>query len=316
MIELYSVRDVSKIFGQTESRLRYWIQSGFLWPSVRRGGQYFYTFDDLITIRTAIELLDSGLSVQKVRKALAELRSELPKGVTPSARLRICSDGNSVVVIKDDIAYETQTKQLVMAFAVSSLNTQIAEILPIQAKQTPAIDSAAPQAIDARNEQTLKQDLPSAYQLFLHACEAEEAGDDELAERYLRQCLVLEESMAAAHTNLGNLMHKQGRLDEAKERYDLALLHEPEQPEARFNLGNLLDEMGNREMAITELRHVCSRTPDFADAHFNLGILLAEIGGEAQAQEHLSHYLTLDAESSWAERARQYLGLTAHAARR
>ena len=52
MIELYSVKDVSKIFGQSESRLRYWIQSGFLWPSVRRGGQYFYTFEDLITIHT------------------------------------------------------------------------------------------------------------------------------------------------------------------------------------------------------------------------------------------------------------------------
>ena len=307
MIELYSVKDACKIFGQTESRLRYWIQSGFLWPSVRRGGQYFYTFDDLITIRTAVELLDSGLSVQKVRKALTELRSELPEGVTPSAKLRICSDGHSIVVIKDDIAYEAESKQLVMAFAVSSINTQIAEILPIGAKQAPRINSAAPQAIDAHSEQTIKQDLPSAYQLFLHACVAEEEGDDQLAEQYLRQCLSFEESMAAAHTNLGNLLHKQGRLEEAKERYDLALLHEPEQPEARFNLGNLLEEMGNREMAITELRHVCTRSPDFADAHYNLGILLAEIGGETQAQEHLSHYLTLDPESQWADQARQFL---------
>ena len=81
MIELYSIRDAAKIFGQGESRLRYWMTSGFLWPSVRRGGQYFYTFDDLITIRTAVELLDSGLSVQKVRKALTELRKELPDDV-------------------------------------------------------------------------------------------------------------------------------------------------------------------------------------------------------------------------------------------
>ena len=76
MIELYSIKDAAKIFGQTESRLRYWMQSGFLWPSVRRGGQYFYTFDDLIAVRTGIELLDSGLSVQKVRKAIAELRKQ------------------------------------------------------------------------------------------------------------------------------------------------------------------------------------------------------------------------------------------------
>ena len=307
MIDLYSVRDASRIFGQKESRLRYWIQSGFLWPSVRRGGQYFYTFDDLITIRTAVELLDSGISVQKVRHALKELRSELPEGVSPGAKLRICSDGNRVVVMKDDIAYEAQSKQLVMAFALSSINTQIAEILPIRGKEHPASEQATPQPIDAALEQTLRQELPSAYQLFLHARDAEEENDDELAERYLRQCIALEDSMAAAHTNLGNLLHKQGRIEEAKERYDAALLHDPEQPEARYNLANLFEELGNREMAITELRQVCTRSPDFADAHYNLAVLLSEIGGEAQAQQHLSHYLTLDPEGAWADQAREFL---------
>lgn len=304
MIELYSVKDVSKIFGQSESRLRYWIQSGFLWPSVRRGGQYFYTFEDLITIRTAIELLESGLSVQKVRKALTELRKELPEGVQPSARLRICSDGTSIVVIKDDVAYEAKSKQLVMAFAVSSIKTQIAEILPIR-PDTP--ESGVPQLVEEMADETLRQELPSAYQLFLHACTAEENGADETAERYLRQCLALEDSMAAAHTNLGNLLHRQGRLEEAKQEYDQALLHEPEQPEARYNLGNLLDELGNREMAIAELRQVCTRSPGFADAHYNLGVMLAEVGGENQAQEHLNEYLRLDAESQWADNARRFL---------
>lgn len=307
MIELYSVRDASRIFGQKESRLRYWIQSGFLWPSVRRGGQYFYTFDDLITIRTAVELLDSGVPVKKVRTALKELRSELPQGVTPAAKLRICSDGTNIVVVKDDIAYEPDTKQLVMAFAVSSINTQIAEILPIKAKKPAKQNDATPHVIDTCSDETLRQELPSAYQLFLHARDAEVEHDDELAERYLRQCIGLEESMAAAHTNLGNLFHRQGRLEEAKARYGTALLHEPEQPEARYNLANLLEEMGNRDLAITELRQVCSRTPEFADAHYNLAILLSEIGGEAQAQEHLSHYLTLDPEGAWADQAREFL---------
>ncbi len=304
MIELYSVKDTAKIFGQTESRLRYWMQSGFLWPSVRRGGQYFYTFDDLIAVRTAVELLDSGLSVQKVRKAVAELRKELPDGVQPTARLRVCSDGKNVVVMQDDVAYEAESKQVVMAFALSSIHSQIAEILPMRPSKG---DSAVPQAVEARNEQTQKQELPSAYQLFLHASSAEASGDIATAEKYLRQCLELENSMAAAHTNLGNLLHQQGNLEGAKEEYDLALMHEPNQPEARFNLANILEEMGSRDMAIAEYRHVCSRSPNFADAHFNLGILLAEVGGKAQAQAHLSEYLRLDQESEWAEQARRFM---------
>ena len=63
MIELYSVKDVSKIFGQSESRLRYWIQSGFLWPSVRRGeernifpyqGNADYIFNSALPYETSI----------------------------------------------------------------------------------------------------------------------------------------------------------------------------------------------------------------------------------------------------------------------
>lgn len=304
MIELYSVKDVAKIFGQSESRLRYWIQSGFLWPSVRRGGQYFYTFEDLITIRSAVELLESGQSVQKVRKALVALRKELPEGVQPNARLRICSDGTTIVVIKDDVAYEAKSKQLVMAFAVSSIRTQIAEILPIRPETA---DPDAPELVEEISDETLRQELPSAYQLFLHATAAEEDGADETAERYLRQCLALENSMAAAHTNLGNILHRQGHLQEAKQEYDQALLHEPEQPEARYNLGNLLDELGNREMAIAELRQVCTRSPGFADAHYNLGIMLSEVGGTAQAQQHLHQYLSLDDKSEWADQARRFL---------
>lgn len=304
MIELYSVKDVATLFEQTQSRLRYWIQSGFIWPSVRRGGQYFYTFDDLITVRTAVELLDSGLSVQKVRKALTELRAVLPEGVNPTANIRICSDGTNLVVIKDDIAYEAESKQLLMAFAVSSIQSQITKILPIRGADS--VD-AVPSPVSEQTDQTLRQELPSAYQLFLNATTSEEEGDDATAERYLRQCLALEDSMAAAHTNLGNLLHAQGRLEEAQQEYEHALLHEPDQPEARFNLSNLLQETGNRESAITELRHVCSRNPTFADAYFNLGLLLSEAGGSAQAEEHLHHYLTLDDSSKWADQARSLL---------
>lgn len=308
MIEYYSVKDTAKIFAQTESRLRYWMQSGFLWPSVRRGGQYFYTFDDLIAVRTAVELLNSGLTVQKVRKALVELRKELPDGVQPTAKLRVCSDGRNVVVIEDDVAYEAESKQVVMAFALSSIHTQIADVLPLRPKNQEDAPAAAPNVALVSNQQG--QEKPTAYQLFLHAAAAESSGDVKAAESYLRECLKLESSMAAAHTNLGNLLHLKSDLEGAKEHYDQALLLEPNQPEARFNLGNILEEMGKSELAIAEYRHVCSRTPNFADAHYNLGVLLTEVGGKAhrtQASEHLSEYLRLDQESEWAEQARRFV---------
>ena len=114
--------------------------------------------------------------------------------------------------------------------------------------------------------------------------------------------------MAAALTNLGNLVYRQGEVEEARRLYERALEHDPNQPEARYNLANLLEDLGEIELAIAELRKVCAAAPDFADAHYNLGLMLAQLGGTAQAKQHLERYLELDAQSDWADaRARRIL---------
>jgi tetratricopeptide (TPR) repeat protein len=113
--------------------------------------------------------------------------------------------------------------------------------------------------------------------------------------------------MAAALTNLGNLVYRGGELEEARRLYERALEHDPVQPEARYNLANCLEDLGETEAAITELRKVCATAPDFPDAHYNLGIMLAQLGGSAQAKQHLERYLELDAASDWASHARTYL---------
>lgn len=303
MTELFSVKDVARIFGLQESRLRYWIQTGFISPSVRRGGRLFYTFQDLIGVKTAVELLDAGLSIQRVRKNLEALRKELPNVPQPITRLRICSDGDSVVAVEDDLVYEPASGQVVMAFAVATLSTRVAEVLALP---KPKPEAAAPKArLD--DAPTVACERPTAYGYFLDGCEAEDVGNLKMAEECYRRALDLEPSIAAAHTNLGNIYYERGDLRAARSAFEQALELEPSQPEARFNLGNLLEDVGETELAIAELRRVCTMSPSFADAHYNLGVLLAKVGGVAQAQEHIKRYLELDATSEWATRSREFL---------
>jgi tetratricopeptide (TPR) repeat protein len=306
VLELYSVRDAARLFGLAESRLRYWIQAGFLRPSVRQGGRFYYTFADLVGIKAAVELLGAGIPMVRVRRALDGLRGSLPNQVAPTSRLRVMSDGETMVVVEDGSAYEPISGQLVMSFALSSLGGHLARLGSVQ--DAPAgHDASDAVPIESACESTVPQEAPSPYQLFLAGCRAEEAGDAEQAERCYRQALELEPSLAAAHTNLGNLAHRRGALDEARRAYQRALDLDPEQPEARFNLANLHDEMGETDLALAELLAVCSRHPSFADAHYNLGLLLYRLGSLAQARHHLSQYLALDAGSEWAARARQLL---------
>jgi len=300
MIELYSIRDVARILAVQESRLRYWTQTGFVGPTVRKGGRFYYTFTDLVAVKSAKDLLAADVSLQTARKAVEALKKALPGGMHPASKLRVCSDGKTIVALADDAAFEPIGGQVVMAFSLASFGEHVAEVLAM-----PRVDPSAPHEVtDAPTE---ANGGTTAYRHFVEACAAEDRGDSETAEHLFRQAIDLEPNMSAALTNLGNLVYRQGELEEARGFYERALDHDPMQAEARYNLANLLEDLGETELAIAELRRVCAACPEFADAHYNLGLMLAQIGGTAQAVQHLERYLELDAGSDWASHARSYL---------
>ena len=314
MTELYSVKDVARIFAVQESRLRYWMQVGFVGPTVRKGGRFYYTFRDLVAVKAAKDLLAAGLPLQKVRKNLQALRDALPGDANPTAKLRICSDGETIVAIDDDVAFEPASRQVVMAVELPALAGRVADVL---ASGSAPVMSAAPAPAPAPVAEAIPHEVgpdvtapnggTAAYRCFLEACAAEDRGDIATAEHLYRQSLELESTLAAAQTNLGNILYRADSTEAARDCYERALELEPNQPEARYNLGNILEDLGETEQAIAELRRVCMATPDFADAHYNLGLMLVRVGGTAQARRHLERYLELDTDSPWAERARETL---------
>src|SRR5882672_4708233 len=98
MEELFTVADLARLFDLQESRIRYWDQTGFISPSQRRGGKRLYSFRDVIAIKAAKELLAGGASLQKVRKALEQLRAQLPSVDQPLSELRIVYEAERLVV--------------------------------------------------------------------------------------------------------------------------------------------------------------------------------------------------------------------------
>lgn len=304
MIELYSIRDVARILAVQESRLRYWMQTGFVGPTVRKGGRFYYTFCDLVSVKAAKDLLAADIPLQKARKAVESLKKLLPADTHPASRMRVCSDGETIVALKDDVAFEPISGQVVMAFNLPAFGEHISEVLAM-----PRVDPSAPQEVT--DSPTEANGGTTAYRHFVEACAAEDRGDSQTAEHLFRQAIDLEPHMAAALTNLGNLVYRQGELEEARRLYERALEHDPNQPEARYNLANLLEDMGETDLAIAELRKVCAAAPEFADAHYNLGLMLAQVGGTSQAKQYLERYLELDGASEWATHARTFLGTIA-----
>jgi len=305
---LYSVRDVARIFGLTDSRLRYWAQTGFINPSVRNGSRSFYTFQDLIGIKTAVELIESGLSLQKVRKNLSALRQGLPSVDRPLSRLRIRSDGERVTVVSDEVAFEPETKQVLLDFSTGHLQDEVVQLLDMG---RPVRDRIVPEPEDSRPHEPLdKPPRQTAYRWFAEGLATDQNDEtlDRAADAY-RRCLDLDPSMAAAHTNLGNIYYRTGRTADARAHYERALALDPDQPEARYNLANIHDREGQIDLAIAEYRRVVATCPEFPDAHFNLALALERVGSRVQAREHFERYIALDPDekSLWAKLASSHL---------
>jgi tetratricopeptide (TPR) repeat protein len=311
VIDLYSVRDVSRILAVQESRLRYWMQTGFVGPTVRKGGRFYYTFGDMLAVKAAKDLLATNMTLAKVRKNVDALKKALPDDAHPLMRLRVCCDGETIVALADDTSFEPIGGQIVMAFSVVGFGEHVAEVLAVPrgvetaAGSGPIATGSVPMSVE--DTPTEANCGTTAYRLFVEACAAEDRGDGATAEHLFRQAIDLEPGMAAALTNLGNLVYRRGDLPEARRFYELALDHDPAQPEARYNLANLLEDCGDIDLAISELRVVCGAAPEFADAHYNLAVMLAQVGGTAQARHHLARYLELDGGSDWSRHARTFL---------
>lgn len=78
-------------------QLDYWARTGLVVPSIRdasgSGTQRLYSFRDMVVLKVVKRLLDAGVSLQNIRKAIDALRS---RGVEDLAQITLISDGTTV----------------------------------------------------------------------------------------------------------------------------------------------------------------------------------------------------------------------------
>jgi DNA-binding transcriptional MerR regulator len=83
--------------GITYRQLDYWARTGLVEPSVRAasgsGSQRLYGFRDILALKVVKRLLDTGISLQQIRTAVAYLREQ---GAGDIAQVTLMSDGASV----------------------------------------------------------------------------------------------------------------------------------------------------------------------------------------------------------------------------
>src|SRR5437868_4074112 len=91
---------------------------------------------------------------------------------------------------------------------------------------------------------------------------------------------------AQDHNGRGvDLMDKQGKYEEAKLQFDLALTRDPEFMLAKANRGLCLHKLGRSTDGIKDCKEAIEREPDLADSYNNLGEIYFDLSRDKDAEE-------------------------------
>lgn len=276
--ERFTRPEVQRILDVTERQLDYWERLRIVAPRKAKG-EKFYEFRDLISLRTAKQLIEQGVPANRLRRSLAALQQKLSQVQAPLTELRILSDGKDVLVERDGARLEPISGQFVLNFETRQLKDKVCVMPERNAEDWFAL------ALQYETDRSTWAEAMDAYE---HA-------------------LAINPRLGDALINLGTLYYEQGDFEGAAAQFRRAVELDPENALAQFNLGSLLDELGQLEAARQHLRQAVRFDPGYADSHYNLAFVCEKLGAFAEARQHWQRYVELDPSSPWCAYARERL---------
>ncbi len=276
--ERFTRREFQRILDVTDKQLNYWEKLRLVTPR-KSGADKFYDFRDLISLRTAKQLIEKGVSANRLRRSLVALNQKLSEVQTPLTELRILSNGRDVIVERDGARLEPLSGQFVLNFDTRELRDKL-RVMPER-----NVEDWFALALQYETDPETRPQAINAYQRVLAA----------------------NPRHVDALINLGMLFYEQGQLESAAGCFLRAVAVHANGAVAHFNLGSVLEELGQLETARQHLRIAVRLDPSHADAHYNLAFVCDKLAAPAEARRHWQLYIDLDPTSPWCAYARDRL---------
>lgn len=276
----YTRREVGRILGVEAGRLQYWERLQLVSPE-KKWGERFYSFGDLVALRSIQRLTQNHIPALRLRRAVKLLEQQFGAAQIPIQELTVVEHGRQVVVIPPGTAgpFNPLKRQWVFHFDAAP----------------------APAKMRKMNGQTPEQLFETALRL-----EATTESLPQAIETY-RRVVSLAPDWIEAHINLGVAYYQTGQLGDARIAFARAVELDPSNGISRYNLGCVLEELGEIEEAIEQLRRAEAAMPAHADVHFNLALAYEKRGERRSAREQWILYLRYAPNGPWAEQARARL---------
>ena len=277
----FSRLEFQRMLDVTEKQLNYWEKLRLVAPR-KSGVEKSYDFRDLITLRTAKQLIEKGVPAQRLQRSIVALQQKLAEVQSPLTELRIRSNGRDVIVERAGVHLEPISGQIMLNFETRELTEKV-RMMP-QRSATDWVTLGV-----KREEQFASETSPR------------------LAAQAYRSALETDQDNVDALNNLGTLSYEEGNLEDAIALFRHAVELHPDHMLSHFNLGSALEETGHDDQARRHLRRAVHLDPEHADAQYNLAFVCDKLGAYVEARRHWQKYLELDPDSSWSTYARQRL---------
>lgn len=263
----YGVRDVEKLLRLSRSTIRSLIVAGFVSPTRGPRNAWRFSFQDLISLRTARALAAARVPGKRITKSIKDLRRHLPDSM-PLSGLAICAVGDRVVVKEGSRRWQAESGQYLLAFESDGEGA------------ISVIESAPPEE-DSDAGQHFAQGVALEY------------NDSGAALHAYEQAIAADPSLLDAYINLGRLLHEGRRFSHAERVYRTAIATCGHDPLVLYNLGVLLDDLGRKAQAIEAYEAALVADPSFADCHYNLALLYEDTQRPRDAIRNMAQYRRL-----------------------
>jgi tetratricopeptide (TPR) repeat protein len=268
----FDTTQAARIVGVAAPRLRRCVGAGLISPARDSRGRLCFNFVDLVVLRTMRGLLEKRVPLRQINRVLASLRRQI--GNRPLTRLSVYADGRRVVAWDGESRWQPESGQFLFNFDAGRVVQRARKLARLPAR-------AAARAAQFSAEEWCEL----AIELEAHSpLEAKAA---------YRHALEMDPEHAAAHINLGRLLHADGELAKAELHYRKAIQHDPASGLAWYDLGVLLEDRDRPADALACYEHAIEVAPDLADAHYNLALLYERTGRQREALRHLAIFRRL-----------------------
>jgi tetratricopeptide (TPR) repeat protein len=268
----FSLREAARILEVPEARLRALARAGLLAPQRGPLGPLSFGFRDLLLLRSTKGLLESGVSMRRIRRIWTSLRDQLAAGA-PLTSITIRAEGDEIVATDGSAAWAPDSGQFLLDLETTAFAEHARAVAPphAEAPRAPA-NPGMIAAVESRGEnafadveivptaETTAESDMSAEQWYELGLDLEGSSPLEAIVAY-QQVLERDPGMTDACVNLGRLYHLTGERGRAEAQYRDAVRLAPDDPIPHFNLGVLLEEQGRRDEAAHAYAQAVARDP-------------------------------------------------------